>query len=65
MGKVLKIWIIAVGIFGFGVTKAVSQTKVTQIAELFSGRTHVSLQKDTLHYPLLKPLNYDYNKHYP
>ena len=65
MGKVLKIWIIAVGIFGFGVTKAVSQAKVTQIAELFSGRTHVSLQKDTLHYRLLKPLDYDPNKQYP
>ncbi|MBC8767772.1 prolyl oligopeptidase family serine peptidase [Arenibacter sp. BSSL-BM3] len=65
MRKVLKILVIAIGIFGFGVTKSVSQTKETKIAELFSGRTYVSMQKDTLHYRLLMPLDYDPNKQYP
>ncbi|MCK0147133.1 alpha/beta hydrolase-fold protein [Arenibacter sp. F26102] len=65
MRKVLKIVIIATVIFSFGVTKGVSQTKETKTAELFSGRTHVNMQKDTLNYRLLTPLDYDPNKQYP
>tara|TARA_R110000868_G_scaffold320796_3_gene581751 strand:- start:21922 stop:22764 length:843 start_codon:yes stop_codon:yes gene_type:complete len=65
MTKVLKILIIATVIFSFGVTKGLSQTKAVKIAELFNGRTHVNMQKDTLHYRLLMPLDYDLNKQYP
>ncbi|MCM4173491.1 hypothetical protein DHD32_18605 [Arenibacter sp. TNZ] len=65
MRKFLKILIIAVGIFSFGVTKSVSQTKVPKTAELFSGRTYVNMQKDTLQYRLLMPLDYNPNKQYP
>jgi predicted peptidase len=65
MMKILKILIVATGIFSFGVTKSVSQTNVTKIAELFNARTHVSMQKDTMQYRLLKPIDYDSTKQYP
>ncbi|MBU2904118.1 prolyl oligopeptidase family serine peptidase [Arenibacter algicola] len=65
MRKVLKIVIIATGIFSLGLTRSVSQTKETKMAELFNGRTHVNMQKDTLQYRLLMPLDYDPNKQYP
>ena len=65
MTKILKILIVATGIFSFGVTKSVSQTNVTKIAELFNERTHVSMQKDTMKYRLLKPIDYDSTKQYP
>ena len=65
MTKILKILIVATGIFSFGVTKSVSQTNVTKIAELFNERTYVSVQKDTMQYRLLKPIDYDSAKQYP
>jgi predicted peptidase len=65
MTKVLKVLIVATGIFSFSVTKSVSQTDVTKIAELFSARTHVSMQKDSMQYRLLKPIDYDSTKQYP
>jgi predicted peptidase len=65
MTKILKILIVATGIFSFGVTKSVSQTNVTKIAELFNARTYVSMQKDTMQYRLLKPIDYDSTKQYP
>ena len=63
--KILRILIVITGIFSFGITKSVAQTNVMQIAELFNGRTYVSMQKDTLQYLLLKPIDYDSNKQYP
>lgn len=65
MTKGLKIFIVATGIFSFGITKSVSQTDVTKIAELFIERIHVNMQKDTMHYRLLKPIDYDATKQYP
>lgn len=65
MRKVLKIFIIAVGMFSIGVTKVVSQSRVMKIAELFHERTYISIQQDTLRYRLLSPLDYDPHKRYP
>ncbi|NNG10065.1 MAG: prolyl oligopeptidase family serine peptidase [Arenibacter sp.] len=65
MRKVLKIFIIAVGMFSIGVTKVVSQSRVMKIAELFHARTYISIQQDTLRYRLLSPLDYDPHKRYP
>ena len=65
MTRILKILIVITGIFSFVVTKSVSQTNVTKIAELFNARTHVSMQNDTMQYRLLKPLDYDSTKQYP
>lgn len=65
MTKGLKIFIVAIGIFSFGITKAFSQSNEAKIIELFNERTHVSLQKDTLQYRLLKPIDYDASVQYP
>jgi predicted peptidase len=65
MMNILKILIVATGVFRFGVTKLVSQTNVTKIAEVFNARTHVSMQKDTMQYRLLTSIDYDFTKQYP
>lgn len=65
MTKILRILIVIIGIFSFGIAKSVAQSNVTQIAELFDGRTYVGMQKDTLQYLLLKPTDYDSTKQYP
>lgn len=65
MTRILKILSAASVLFSFGAMKSASQSDVTKIADLFDTGTYVSVEKDTMHYRLLKPLNYEPSQKYP
>ena len=67
-----RILIVVIGVCFFGVNKSWSQDQkstgeenVKNPADLFESGTYVSDQNDTLHYRLLKPVDFDSDKEYP
>ena len=63
---------VAIGICCFGISMSWSQDQksayednATNPAEIFESGTYVSDEKDTLHYRLLKPIDFDPDKKYP
>ncbi len=63
--RVFKLVILAAGLWGMAVTSAISQTDVSEVADLFEARVHVGMKGDTMSYRLLKPLDYNAVQSYP